>query len=185
MRGSTLLSFGLGLFSVCLASPSSNSEHSLYSRASNSSAANTTCATGVHMIVARASTEKPGEGIIGAVATQVQQQVPGSDSEAVDYPATLTNYTFSESAGVAAMNQLIKSYVARCPSSKIALLGYSQVTSLSLPAKEEMLILDQGAQVVGDVMCGTGEKFFNQTSALSSSLSKNSPSIYSPFRLSS
>jgi hypothetical protein len=79
------------------------------------------------MIVARASTEQPGEGIIGAVATQVQQSVPGSDSEAVDYPATLNDYTFSESAGVSAMKSLIQSYVARCPSSKIALLGYSQV----------------------------------------------------------
>jgi hypothetical protein len=44
------------------------------------------------MIVARASNEAPGQGIIGAVATQVQQTVPGSDSEAVEYPATLTNY---------------------------------------------------------------------------------------------
>lgn len=79
------------------------------------------------MIVARGSTEQPGEGIIGAVATQVQQSVAGSDSEAVIYPATLTDYTFSESAGVTAMRSSIQSYVAICPSSKIALLGYSQV----------------------------------------------------------
>jgi acetylxylan esterase len=82
------------------------------------------------MIVARASTEQPGEGIIGAVATQVQQEVPGSDSEAVVYPATLTDYLNSEASGVAAMTLLIQSYVARCPSSKIALLGYSQVCSV-------------------------------------------------------
>jgi acetylxylan esterase len=81
------------------------------------------------MIVARASTEAPGEGIIGAVATKVQQSVPGSDSEPVDYPATLTNYTSSEASGVASMQRLISSYVARCPTSKIALLGYSQVSS--------------------------------------------------------
>jgi acetylxylan esterase len=123
MRSSAILGFGLSLSTICLASPS----YSLHSRAGNPSAANTTCATGVHMIVARASTEKPGEGIIGAVATQVQQSVLGSDSEAVDYPATLANYEFSESAGVTAMRSLIQSYVARCPSSKIALLGYSQV----------------------------------------------------------
>ena len=43
------------------------------------------------MIVARASTEAPGQGIIGAVATSVQGMIPGSDSEAVDYPATLQN----------------------------------------------------------------------------------------------
>jgi len=96
--------------------------------ATNSSAANSTaCATGVHMIVARASTEAPGQGIIGAVATQVQQTVPGSDSEAVDYPATLTDYQASEASGVAGMQTLIESYAARCPNSKIALMGYSQV----------------------------------------------------------
>jgi acetylxylan esterase len=129
MRSSTLLSFGLSLSTLCIASPAANDNYSLQSRAGNSSAANTTCASGVHMIVARASTEAPGEGIIGAVATQVQQSVPGSDSEAVDYPATLTDYLNSEASGVTAMTKLIQSYVARCPNSKIALLGYSQVFS--------------------------------------------------------
>jgi acetylxylan esterase len=79
------------------------------------------------MIVARGSTEQPGPGIIGAVATQVQQSVPGSDTDALIYPATFDNYTFSESTGVAAMKSLIQSYVEICPSSKVALLGYSQV----------------------------------------------------------
>ena len=111
--------------------------------------------------MARASTEAPGQGIIGAVATKVQQTVPGSDSEAVNYPATLTNYTASEASGVAGMTSLIQSYVARCPSSKIALLGYSQ-----------------GAQVAGDVMCGTSEKGFNGTQPLPAALSRNS--LFSP-----
>lgn len=80
-----------------------------------SKAANTTaCATGVHMIIARASTESPGPGIIGAVATQVQTAVAGSDSESVDYPATLTDYMNSEASGVAGMQKLITSYVTRC-----------------------------------------------------------------------
>lgn len=103
-----------------------------YIRAGNGTS-NTTAAAcvpegAVHMIVARASTEAPGEGIIGAVATSVKSAVPGSDSEAVDYPATLTNYTTSESSGVAAMQNLIQSYATRCPTSKMALLGYSQVS---------------------------------------------------------
>jgi acetylxylan esterase len=167
-----LLSFGLSLSALCIASPAANDNYSLQSRAGNSLAANTTCASGVHMIVARASTEAPGEGIIGAVATLVQQSVPGSDAEAVDYPATLTDYLNSEASGVAAMTKLIQSYVARCPNSKIALLGYSQVFCYAM-GKGYVLIRDQGAQVVGDVLCGTGEKFFNGTSALSHSLSKN------------
>lgn len=115
------------------------------------------CAKGVHMIVARASTEAPGEGVIGAVAASIAQQIPGSDAVAVDYPATLTNYTSSESQGVAAMTQLVQAHVASCPRSKIVLLGYSQ-----------------GAQVVFDTLCGTSEVGFAATAALGERLGKNS-----------
>jgi len=96
------------------------------------------CASGVHVIVARASTEAPGQGIIGAVADEIVERIPGSDSVAVVYPATLTNYLSSESQGVAAMTKLIENYVADCPDSKIVLMGYSQ-----------------GAHVTGDVLCGS------------------------------
>jgi hypothetical protein len=75
MRSFILLSFGLSLSALCITSPTANDNYSLQSRAGNLLAANTTCASGVHMIVTRASTEAPGEGIIGAVATQVQQSV--------------------------------------------------------------------------------------------------------------
>ncbi|TVY54615.1 Acetylxylan esterase, partial [Lachnellula suecica] len=164
MRTSSLLILGLGLSNVCIAAPSLPTKLFAAIKAGNptasgnstASAANTTCATGVHMIVARASTESPGQGIIGAVATQVQQAVPGSDSEAVDYPATLTNYTASEASGVAGMQKLIQDYAARCPNSKMALLGYSQ-----------------GAQVAADVMCGTSSANFNSTPPLDAALSKN------------
>lgn len=115
------------------------------------------------MIIARASTEAPGEGIIGAVATTVKAMVPGSDSEAVVYPATLTDYVASEQSGVAAMQVLIQDYATRCPDSKMALMGYSQ-----------------GAQVAGDIMCGTNETGFPTTAPLSAALSKNSS--FSPSR---
>jgi len=140
---------------VTVAFPSLSHIHNVV-RADNSSSNATACATGVHIIVARASTEKPGQGIIGAVASQVTDAVPGSDSEAVEYPATLTDYLASEASGVAAMQKLIESYATRCPSSKIALMGYSQ-----------------GAQVAGDVMCGTSEANFSPTAPLSAELSKN------------
>ncbi|GJN89421.1 hypothetical protein Rhopal_002401-T1 [Rhodotorula paludigena] len=94
------------------------------------------CPTGVHIIVARASGEAPGEGIIGAVATQVKRAIPGSDSEAIDYPATLANYQSSQSAGVEAMGAAIDAFAKRCPESKMVLMGYSQ-----------------GAHVIGDVIC--------------------------------
>lgn len=114
------------------------------------------CVTGeaVHMIIARASTEKPGVGIIGGVATQVQQQLPGSDVEAVDYPATLENYQQSEAAGVSAMTTLVTAYTARCPTSKVVLMGYSQ-----------------GAQVTMDVLCGTEINNFNKTAPLAAEIS--------------
>ena len=126
MKSIRFIAFCLGLADLISATPDLRENGHSFKRQANTTA----CATGVHMIVARASTEAPGEGIIGAVATQVQQSVPGSDSEAVDYPATLTNYTSSEASGVAAMQKLIQDYVTKCPSSKIALLGYSQVSHL-------------------------------------------------------
>lgn len=117
-------------------------------------AQNTSCVTGdaVHMIIARASLEPPGVGIIGGVATQVMAQLPGSDVVPVVYPATLANYTTSEAMGVAAMTGLVDDYASRCPDSKIVLMGYSQ-----------------GAQVTADVMCGTMINNFAPTQALSTS----------------
>src|SRR4051812_38492084 len=55
----------------------------------------------VNLIVARASTEAPGEGITQSLATQiVNSSAQTVSQEAVVYPATLTNYTSSESQGV-------------------------------------------------------------------------------------
>lgn len=84
---------------------------------------------GVGIIVARASTENPGTGIIGAVADDVVAAVPGSTITAVDYPATLQNYQQSEAQGVAAMTQLVNNFSQNCPGSKMVLMGYSQVGS--------------------------------------------------------
>jgi Cutinase len=58
---------------------------------------------------------------------------------AVDYPATLTNYASSTTQGDAAIKRDLTDEVARCPSQRIVLVGYSQ-----------------GAQLVGDVLGGGG-----------------------------
>ncbi|KAM0155335.1 hypothetical protein ACHAPG_006009 [Botrytis cinerea] len=149
----------LSLALTTLASASTlSSPH--YPRANSStSSTSSACvpAGAIHMIVARASTEAPGEGIIGSVATMVKASLPGSDSEAVEYPATLTQYQASEASGVAAMQKLVQAYAEKCPGSKMAVMGYSQ-----------------GAQVAADVMCGTSETgFAGNTQALSANISSN------------
>ena len=60
--------------------------------------------------------------------------------EAVVYPATLTNYTSSESQGVTNAEQELTTAVSKCPNQKEVLLGYSQ-----------------GAEVSMDVIAGNSE----------------------------
>lgn len=93
-------------------------------------ARSTSCASGVHVIVARASTEQPGTGIIGAVARDVQAEVSGSDIAAVDYPALLKPYVPSQTNGVAALTRMVQEYAGRCPHTRMVLMGYSQVRLL-------------------------------------------------------
>lgn len=85
------------------------------------------CDSGLHIIVARASTEAPGPGYVGNVANAIKSKVAGSTITAVDYPATLDNYESSESAGVVAMTKLVTEYGDACPTSRIVLIGFSQV----------------------------------------------------------
>lgn len=103
----------------------------------------TACAEGLHMIVARGSSEAPGLGWMGTVAGNVSELIPGSTVAAVDYPATFANYTTSEGIGAAGFASLTAKYAARCPGGKIALLGYSQ-----------------GGQALMDALCGTSETGF-------------------------
>jgi hypothetical protein len=95
----------------------------------------------VNLIVARASTESPGEGITQSLATQiVNDSTQTVSQEAVVYPATLTNYTSSESQGVTNAKQELTTAVQNCPNQKEVLLGYSQ-----------------GAEVSMDVIAGNSE----------------------------
>ncbi|KAF7369603.1 Acetylxylan esterase 2 [Mycena venus] len=94
----------------------------------------------IHVITARASTEAPGEGIIGAVVSSVVQGSSQNVSrESVDYPATVANYDSSESLGVTDMENKLAAKAGSCPDTKIVLMGYSQ-----------------GAQVTGDTMVAQG-----------------------------
>ncbi|KAF6806963.1 Acetylxylan esterase 1 [Colletotrichum sojae] len=117
-----------------------------------------TCASGLHIIAARGSNEPPGPGRIGVVASGVVEAVPGSQIESLDYPAILQtielmDYYSSVTEGVVALKVALTNYTARCPSSKVALLGYSQ-----------------GANVVADLLCGEVQGLFPDTEPISSSI---------------
>ncbi|KAF2434051.1 cutinase [Tothia fuscella] len=99
----------------------------------------TACAN-IHIIVVRASTENPGQGVIGTLATMISGAIPGSTVEAIDYPALLNPYGSSSSNGTTTTTKQLQKYVDTCNKASVVLLGYSQ-----------------GAHVVGDVMCGGGQ----------------------------
>jgi len=105
------------------------------------------CVAGAEIIVARASDEAQGEGVLGGLANEIEKLIPNSNSVAVVYPATLDNYPTSEQEGVVGMKILVTNYVQQCPGHFIILLGYSQ-----------------GAQVVADTLIGSDEKGFSDDS---------------------
>lgn len=109
-----------------------------------------------HIIVTRASTEAPGEGIIGSLATAVTKASKQKITvEATDYPAALNPYAPSVAAGTKALTTELTSEVTNCPGTKIVMMGYSQ-----------------GAHVIGDVLAGTGKVAgFTQFAAISGNIS--------------
>lgn len=152
MRSLSLLSL-LGISAVS----SSLAGLALAQAQAQNATANDTCNTGIHMIASRGSLEPAGAGLIGLVANNVSDKISGSVVVPLEYPATISNYSTSEAAGVEALTDLLTSYIALCPSAKIALLGYSQ-----------------GAQVTADTLCGTDDgKNFKLTPDLSSSYEDN------------
>jgi acetylxylan esterase len=103
----------------------------------------------VSIITARASTEAAGEGITGALVTQVVNASKQTVSRAsVSYPASLNNYANSQAQGVSAAKTQLTNLVNSCPNTKVVLLGYSQ-----------------GANVVGDVLGGGGGGSLGATTA--------------------
>jgi acetylxylan esterase len=117
--------------------------------ATNQANAATAACTDVQVITARASTERPGEGVTGALVTQIVNSSDQSVSRAsVDYPATLGNYASSSAKGVSALTAQLTSQVQQCPDQKIVLAGYSQ-----------------GAHVVLDVLGGGGGRGLGSATA--------------------
>lgn len=93
----------------------------------------------VEIIGARASTERPGLGVLlGPLARTLTQELPQTvRSTAVDYPATLGNYQNSVRQGVRDLTAKMEQTAAACAGTRFVLMGYSQ-----------------GANVVGDALAG-------------------------------
>lgn len=88
----------------------------------------------VHVFGARETTVSPGYGTAGVVVNLVLNSNPGSNAEAIVYPACGgqascggQSYAQSALAGTAAVASAVNAYNARCPNSKLVLVGYSQV----------------------------------------------------------
>lgn len=90
----------------------------------------------VHLVLARASTEPVGAGMIGTVAAIVQTRVSSTDVESLEYPALLDPYISSQTQGVAALTQLVRNYAEMCLETKMVLMGYSQVINTDLKLKQ-------------------------------------------------
>jgi triacylglycerol esterase/lipase EstA (alpha/beta hydrolase family) len=105
--------------------------------------------TDVQVITARASTERPGEGITASLVTRIVNASDQTVSRAsVDYPATLSNYQSSSAQGIAALTTQLTEQVQQCPDQKIVLAGYSQ-----------------GAHMVLDVLGGGGGGILGRATA--------------------
>jgi len=122
--------------------------------ASMIAAGSASCAS-IHMIVARASTELPGTGVIGSLALLVMAKQQGATIESVQYPALLAPYAPSSGAGTQATIKAITAMSQTCPDTKMVLMGYSQVKIFSAQ-QAQILKSVQGAHIILDAMCGGG-----------------------------
>ncbi|TID22049.1 acetylxylan esterase precursor [Venturia nashicola] len=103
----------------------------------------------VYTFAARETTVPQGYGSAGALVYQIKAAFPGSDSDFIVYPACGgqascggVSYSDSERQGTATVVKVVTAYNAKCPSTQIILVGYSQ-----------------GGQIMDNAMCGgSGEQ---------------------------
>ncbi|MCJ1436579.1 hypothetical protein MMC27_005959 [Xylographa pallens] len=101
------------------------------------------CPTGVHIIGVRGTLEAPGFGAMQDVLDQLMDKLPGSDSMAIDYPASgitigadgkpvynFFQYRASEGQGLAMLSAEIEDFNERCPDTGIVVMGYSQASMI-------------------------------------------------------
>jgi acetylxylan esterase len=89
----------------------------------------------VHIFGARETTASAGYGSSSTVVNGLLSAYSGSTAEAISYPACggqascgSVSYSNSVAQGIAAVASAVNSYNSQCPSTKLVLVGYSQVT---------------------------------------------------------
>ncbi|SLM39845.1 Cutinase [Lasallia pustulata] len=106
------------------------------------------CPTGIHVVGVRGTLEKPGFGAMQPLVDKLLADIPDSDSFAIDYPAAgiiieddkpiyqPLEYIHSVKAGRKKLSAELIDFTSSCPNTSI------------------------GAQVAGDVLCGSTFPFF-------------------------
>ncbi|MCJ1400328.1 hypothetical protein MMC11_003533 [Xylographa trunciseda] len=121
------------------------------------------CPNGVHIIGVRGTLEKPGFGALQDVVDHLMSQLPGSDSMAVEYPASgitigtdgepiynFFQYRASEAEGLAKFTAEVEDFTERCPETGIVVMGYSQASITN----ETPLTCEQTSSVLAIVQLG-------------------------------
>ena len=88
----------------------------------------------IHIFGARETTAPAGYGSAGTFVNLILNAYPGSTAEAVNYPAaggTNAQYASSVQAGTQDVANQINNFNKQCPSTKLVLIGYSQVSLCS------------------------------------------------------
>lgn len=90
---------------------------------------------GVHIFGARETSVSPGYGSSSTVVNGLLNAYSGSTAEPISYPACggqsscgSVSYSNSVAQGIAAVASAVNSYNTQCPSTKLVLVGYSQVS---------------------------------------------------------
>lgn len=101
----------------------------------------------IHIFGARETTAPAGYGTAGGVITLILNANSGATAEAISYPACGgqsscggASYSSSALQGTAAVASAVNAFNARCPSTKLVLVGYSQ-----------------GGQIMDNAFCGGGD----------------------------
>ena len=83
----------------------------------------------IHVFGARETTASPGYGEADTVVNEILNSHSGATAEAIDYPASGSNPSYSESVqeGTSAVCSQVSSFAQQCPDTQLVLVGYSQV----------------------------------------------------------